>query len=420
MTWKRMNGMSIVTLYQAGLTSVRRAISSTLEDTEARYNKAVERTALLEQELVDKARLEEELQRIKDELRDSLEENGVLRSQRDEAVASANAAQHASSSGAPLTPRRAIRSESSNGAEIPPSPDIDSADEGRVLITESGSCLADNASPQLGLIRPTPSKVTPTSDQGDLIGVSVIKNGQRSASPTPNPLARSSQVRNLAKLASRTSITPQSKRSETIISDMKDMTSRMEGLTQRLNKRRESMMSGSAIPRATPRARVSSVMHRPTPATPIPPLPSLPRSNSSSASLSRTASVRRGMVVSPSSTKFSALGKSSINSDLKQPSARPSSRLGQRMVDGDEVIRSTRPASRLSSRPVTPSGPRRSPTPVSQQGSLSASTRVPRKVSMGPAQVRAIANGVGAGPVTPKLNRQSTDVSRTAPKPTWK
>lgn len=46
-----------------------RAISSTLEDVESRYNKAVERTALLEEELVDKARLEEELQRVKDELR---------------------------------------------------------------------------------------------------------------------------------------------------------------------------------------------------------------------------------------------------------------------------------------------------------------------------------------------------------------
>lgn len=48
---------------------VARAISSTLGDVENRYNKAVERTALLEQELVDKARLEEELQRMKDELR---------------------------------------------------------------------------------------------------------------------------------------------------------------------------------------------------------------------------------------------------------------------------------------------------------------------------------------------------------------
>lgn len=47
----------------------RRAISSTLGDMENRYNRAIERTALLEHELVDKARLEEELQRVKDELR---------------------------------------------------------------------------------------------------------------------------------------------------------------------------------------------------------------------------------------------------------------------------------------------------------------------------------------------------------------
>ena len=394
-----------------------RAISSTLEDTESRYNKAVERTALLEQELVDKARLEEELQRVKDELRDSIEENGVLRTQRDEAVSSA-AVSHGNGVNGPLTPRRAERSESSNTGELPPSPDIDSADESRVIIVESNTMLGDNASPELGLIRPTPSKITHESS-GSESRTDLAVDNQRSASPTPNPLARSSQVRNLAKLASRTSITPKSKRSETIISDMKDMTSRMEGLTQRLNKRRESMMSGSAIPRATPRARVSSVMHRPTPTTPVPPLPNLPRSHSSSNSITRTASVRRGMVISPSSTTFSALGKPSINGDFKQPSARPSSRLGQRMsVQDSETARSSRPPSRLSSRPITPSGPRRSPTPTSQQASLGASTRVPRRVSMGPTQVKSLASGTA--PVTPKLNRQSTDVSRTAPKPTWK
>jgi nuclear distribution protein NudE len=47
---------------------------------ENRYNKAVERTALLEQELVDKARLEEELQRVKDELRGEGDTNITCRS----------------------------------------------------------------------------------------------------------------------------------------------------------------------------------------------------------------------------------------------------------------------------------------------------------------------------------------------------
>lgn len=41
---------------------------------EARYHKAMERTALLESELASKAHLEIELQRVKDELRDALEE----------------------------------------------------------------------------------------------------------------------------------------------------------------------------------------------------------------------------------------------------------------------------------------------------------------------------------------------------------
>ena len=46
-----------------------RALESTLSDIESRYGKAIERTILLEEELVAKARLEEDVQRLKDELR---------------------------------------------------------------------------------------------------------------------------------------------------------------------------------------------------------------------------------------------------------------------------------------------------------------------------------------------------------------
>ena len=44
-------------------------ISGSLADMETRYNKAVERTALLEEELLAKDQLEEENQRLKDEVR---------------------------------------------------------------------------------------------------------------------------------------------------------------------------------------------------------------------------------------------------------------------------------------------------------------------------------------------------------------
>jgi nuclear distribution protein NudE len=48
-----------------------RAVSSSLADAEARYARALEEKILLEHELLDKAHLEEETQRLKDELRGS-------------------------------------------------------------------------------------------------------------------------------------------------------------------------------------------------------------------------------------------------------------------------------------------------------------------------------------------------------------
>lgn len=46
-----------------------RAVSSSLADMEAKYSRALEEKILLEHELLEKASLEEESQRLKDELR---------------------------------------------------------------------------------------------------------------------------------------------------------------------------------------------------------------------------------------------------------------------------------------------------------------------------------------------------------------
>ncbi|TFK30553.1 hypothetical protein FA15DRAFT_662529 [Coprinopsis marcescibilis] len=56
-----------------------RAISSSLSDMEAKYSRVLEEKILLEQELLDKVHLEEETQRLKDELRDTNEENSILK-----------------------------------------------------------------------------------------------------------------------------------------------------------------------------------------------------------------------------------------------------------------------------------------------------------------------------------------------------
>lgn len=45
-----------------------RMVSSSLSDMEARYNKAIEEKTLLEQELIEKIQVEEEMQRLKDEI----------------------------------------------------------------------------------------------------------------------------------------------------------------------------------------------------------------------------------------------------------------------------------------------------------------------------------------------------------------
>jgi hypothetical protein len=65
------------------LERTERAISSSLADTEAKYSRVLEEKIILEQELLNKARIEEEAQRLRDEIRDANSEVQVLRDQLD-------------------------------------------------------------------------------------------------------------------------------------------------------------------------------------------------------------------------------------------------------------------------------------------------------------------------------------------------
>ncbi|KAG8832445.1 NADH:ubiquinone oxidoreductase, partial [Serendipita sp. 399] len=66
------------------LERTERAISSSLADVEAKYAKALEEKIILEQELMNKAAVEEEAQRLRDDLRDANSEVQVLRDQLDQ------------------------------------------------------------------------------------------------------------------------------------------------------------------------------------------------------------------------------------------------------------------------------------------------------------------------------------------------
>lgn len=61
------------------ISRTRREKHSSLQNLETRYNKALERIALLEEELVAKAQLEEEVQRLKDEVRGALQWRGATK-----------------------------------------------------------------------------------------------------------------------------------------------------------------------------------------------------------------------------------------------------------------------------------------------------------------------------------------------------
>lgn len=63
------------------LERTERAIASSLADTEAKYTRVLEEKILLEHELLVKASVEEECQRLRDELRDTNAENAIIKDQ---------------------------------------------------------------------------------------------------------------------------------------------------------------------------------------------------------------------------------------------------------------------------------------------------------------------------------------------------
>ncbi|KAF7969219.1 hypothetical protein HWV62_27925 [Athelia sp. TMB] len=68
-----------------------RAVSSSLADIEAKYSRALEEKILLEHELLDKANLEEDTQRLRDELRDANVEISILKDQLASSIQSSRA-----------------------------------------------------------------------------------------------------------------------------------------------------------------------------------------------------------------------------------------------------------------------------------------------------------------------------------------
>ncbi|GAA5884999.1 hypothetical protein JCM16303_006510 [Sporobolomyces ruberrimus] len=425
------------------LEKSEREKDSSLQDLENRYNKSLERIALLEEELVTKAQLEEEVQRLKDEMRDINEELAIVRTA---------ALPNPDGPSRPLTPPGTM----TLPPAIPLDPDHTPTSnhlKARSDARRSPSPSPVDTPPSIDIVNPTPFH-TSTLTASPSVRASL---GRPRAPGTPGSIPRSTTLSRSTRMSQLGSVLPQSpsttafprsrspvktaqvpsRRADTMIRDMQMMTSRVKQLTQRLDSRRNLVMAGSAIPRA---------------------------------SMSPTSAPANGV--------SSGLARSSTRSNLAR-STRPTSRLGHHSTtsssDGSGLVTSTRPPSRSSlrasmhgprssipapgippvpttrphsrmsslsassahssSRPVTPSGlPARSPTPTT---GLKASSRPPWNGGLGKSvngvagsgeveRRRVVSSNYGPrrdslsqtiGPGVSSSGRASVDLGRTVRRP---
>ncbi|OJT03062.1 Nuclear distribution protein nudE -like protein [Trametes pubescens] len=141
-----------------------RAISSSLADMEQKYARVLEEKILLEHELLDKANMEEEGQRVKDELRDANEEIAILKDQLAAAQQRANSISTTSvDSSTPSSLPNATPSLSDEDLlSVPTPPDLCLAD-----LTPPPETPAKDFPTPISIVSPRPTKganpSTPTS-----------------------------------------------------------------------------------------------------------------------------------------------------------------------------------------------------------------------------------------------------------------
>ncbi|GAA5841425.1 hypothetical protein JCM3766R1_004080 [Sporobolomyces carnicolor] len=367
------------------LEKSEREKDSSLQDLENRYNKSLERIALLEEELVMKAQMEEEVQRLKDELRDLTEELAIVRSSH---------LPNPDAPSRPLTPPGTATIPRAVPAGDPDHTPTSNHTKPRAAIERTPSPSSSDTPPSIELVNPTPLHGTalPTSPS-----VRASLNRPMRTPGTPGSIPRSTTLSRSTRMSQLGSVLPQSpstsafprprspmktprvptRRADTMIRDMQMMTSRVKQLTQRLDSRRNLVMAGSAIPRASmsPTSAATSGLARSTTRS------NLARSTRPTSRLGHhsttSSSDGHGLVTastrppSRSSLRSSIHGpRSSIPAPVVPPvpTARPHSRMSS-------LSASSAHGSSSSSRPVTPSGlPSRSPTPTT---GLRASSRPP-------------------------------------------
>jgi hypothetical protein len=377
-----------------------RAMSSTLQDLENRYGKAIERTALLEEELVSKARLEEENQRLKDELRgtqligctsrlfsrvslDLSEELSVMREQRaslppptSRPITPPGGPQEASET-ASILAAESRRPSISEDKDRTPRKAADLRLEASRSVSRSAS-IQDGGAHRGVLSASTSSSRIPSpsySRFGSPQSASSLSSPHSASNTTTTGLSRSVTMRNVSSHSSHstpsTSQISRQERGRQTITEMKTMTDRVKSLTARLDSRRTLPMAGSSIPRPRGTAAVTGA-------------------SSPDPNLSKTIRRRSGVMRHSGSSSLDATGSSWDRAPSPALRAsrigRPPSRISSLSTSSSGIPTPTtsRPNTPVGGRsndsmppPPVPPLPARAPTPHSF-----VSSSVPRRTSV--------------------------------------
>ncbi|KAG0708982.1 hypothetical protein DFH29DRAFT_993828 [Suillus ampliporus] len=286
-----------------------RVVASSLADIETRYSKALEEKILLEHELLDKAHMEEELQRVKDELRDASVEISILKDQLSAARTSSRAPSittETSTSTTPssLFPPLSTPSTDDNLLSTPPPPDLElselSSHEKSSIPTPSRPPSTSVSShfgqsillQRAGFQKPNPNTSSPSSitRSSTLPTLAASRNSPRTAVPVPRPTvvtASSSASTNITAIP----MTASKSKGVQMVSEMR---ARVRNLEQKIHTRVPRLRMGSNAGRQGTNA-ISTMASTSTISSTLAPKSPFPRSVMPDSKLAKPTPQRLGV-----------------------------------------------------------------------------------------------------------------------------
>ncbi|KAF8167987.1 hypothetical protein B0H34DRAFT_683853 [Crassisporium funariophilum] len=259
-----------------------RAVSSSLADMENKYSRALEEKILLEHELLEKANLEEETQRLKDELRDANVEISILRdsikatSSRESIISQTHQVQSSRTSIISTEDLlKTLPPSDLNLADISPSENVPPEINTTPKASMSRSTVSSNFFNRSGIHQDRASPLTALRNSSNIMRSTTLPSLSSPSTSSPRGLMRPPAARTPS-ILSTTGSTGSVAKSKGV-QMVSDMRARVRVLEQKITR--------------VPRLRMGSITGRPShnpspgPSTPV----TGPGSSSSAASVTSTA-----------------------------------------------------------------------------------------------------------------------------------